>query len=233
MDHRGVEGAKIQWSRKQTCLSEVGRRLGGPHGHGRRVRGLRERTGWNLNLATERYVHTLHDQVLSYSFVTRAQPAHLALTACVWLLGPTLRASLAQKRSSVVSSRAAFNWEFVASSFFTRARKPLLVLGMDESDPDELEEDEEPEEDAGAAPSSFVLSLLLSTVVEVLGSGVSRMAKFFVSGVSTIASVEVAGASVMAKVLSSACCLKPFLGELNHTCKAASAVGFQSPLSPT
>ena len=100
---------------------------------------------------------------------------------------------------------------------------------MDESDPDELEEDEEPEEDEGAVPSSFVLS----TVAEVLGSGVSSMAKFFVSGVSTIANVEVAGASVMAKVLSSACCLKPFLGELNHRRKAASAVGFHSPLSPT
>eukprot|EP00439_Symbiodinium_sp_Y106_P016203 s949_g2.t1 len=61
---------------------------------------------------------------------------------------------------------------------------------MDESDPDELEEDEEPEEDEGAVPSSFVLSLLLSTVAEVLGSGVSSMAKFFVSGVSTIANVE-------------------------------------------
>jgi len=43
---------------------------------------------------------------------------------------------------------------------------------MDESDPDELEEDEEPEEDEGAVPLSFVLSLLLSTVADVLGPGV-------------------------------------------------------------
>ena len=126
MDHRGVEGAKIQWSRKQTCLSEVGRRLGGPHGHGRRVRGLRERTGWNLNLATERYVHTLHDQVLSYSFVTRAQPAHLALTACIWLLdslfsdhvqGKTARSTLQTVLGSV-SPQSLISPEEILCSLF-------------------------------------------------------------------------------------------------------------------
>ena len=68
---------------------------------------------------------------------------------------------------------------------------PLFVL-----EPDELEDDEDPEDDECAVPSSFVWLLLLSAIAE------SSMANFFVSGVSAIANVVVAGVSAMAKVVS-------------------------------